>query len=147
MDIKIDVTATRELAERLRGADLRGALERGMLIGTTKLSSWIVQNKLSGQVLNIRTGNLAQSVQTPSPGPASDTSVTYLVGGKWYGRVHEFGATIEVNSPVNLGGDIGWRYLKTVTLPARPWLNPSIQEQKQMVADEVYKAIKEAVKL
>lgn len=146
MDFRIDVTATRELAERLRGADLRGALERGMLVGTTKLSSWIVQNKISGQVLNIRTGNLAQSVQTPSPGPSSDTSVTYLVGGKWYGKVQEFGATIEVNSPVNLKG-IGWRYLKTVTLPARPWLNPSIEEQKDMVAQEVYKAIREAIRL
>ena len=147
MEFKIDVSALQTLAGRFLTADVHAGLEKGMMIATTKLSSYIVQNKLSGQVLNIRTGNLAQSVQTPSPGPSNDFSVTYLVGGKWYGKVHEFGATINVNSPVYLGNDIGWRYLKTVTIPARPWLNPSIQEKIPEMTEDVTKAVREAIKL
>ena len=146
MEFKIDVSALRTLATRLKSADVRAGLEQGMATGAAKLASYIVQNKLSGQVLNIRTGNLAQSVQTPSPGPTSETSVTYLIGGKWYGRVHEFGATASVNHSV-LIRDVGWRYLKEVTIPARPWLNPSIEEQRDMLAEEVIKGIRENIKL
>jgi phage gpG-like protein len=143
---RIDVSALATLAQRLQSCDIKGALQQGMETGCAKLASYIVQSKLSGEVLNIRTGNLAQSVETPSPGPSSDTSVTYLVGGKWYRKVQEFGASITVNHAVNLQ-NIGWRYLKTVTLPARPWLNPSIEEQKDMIGQEVVDAIKEAIKL
>jgi hypothetical protein len=143
---RIDVSALTTLASRLQGVDIKGALQQGMETGCAKLASYIVQAKLSGEVLNIRTGNLAQSVETPSPGPSSDTSVTYLVGGKWYGKVQEFGASITINKAVNLP-NIGWRHLGTITLPARPWLNPSIEEQKGMIGQEVVDAIKEAIHL
>jgi HK97 gp10 family phage protein len=123
---QIDVAALRTLAQRFRDMNVIDAMREGMEIGTAKLASYIVQNKLSGQVLNIRTGNLAQSVETPSPGPTSETSVTYLVGGKYYGKFHEFG---------------------TSRLPARPWLNPSIQEQKDMIGAEVMAAIRRAMRL
>lgn len=60
--------------------------------------------------------------------------------------MQEFGASITVNHAVNLP-NIGRRYLKTVTLPARPWLNPSIEEQRDMIGQEVVDATKEAIKL
>lgn len=128
MEFRVDITALVTLADRLRsnGDAVAEGLQKGMQTGAAKLSSWIVQNKLSGQVLNIRTGNLAQSVETPSPGPSSATSVTYLIGGKFYGKFHEFG---------------------TSRMRARPWLSPSIQEQSAMVAAEVISAVQEAIKL
>ena len=146
MSFSVDVTALATLADKLResSTNVGGALEQGMTTAMAKLAAYIQQNKLSGQVLNIRSGRLAQSVGHPTVTRESDTRVVGAIGGVFYGKVHEFGATITINSAVNMAG-IGWRYLKTVTIPARPWLNPSIEEQQDMIAAEVVGAVKEAL--
>lgn len=125
---------------------LGDAVQRGLTTALVKVANYAVANKLTGQVLNQRTGRLISSVQSSVRVSGSGTRVTGRIGSVFYGRVHEFGATIEVNSPVNLGGDIGWRYLKTVTLPPRPWLGPSLDENKDQIAADIKGAIREAFK-
>lgn len=146
MSFQVDITALQSLADKLRedGTNVGGALEQGMNVAMAKLAAYIQQNKLSGQVLHQRSGKLSQSVGHPTVTRESDTRVVGAIGGVFYGKIHEFGATITINSAVNMEG-IGWRYLKTVKIPARPWLNPSIEEQKDMIAQEVVGAVREAI--
>ncbi len=145
MDFRVDISALNTLAAQLRQnqSAIGDGLEAGMTRAMAKLAAYIQQNKISGQVLNIRSGRLAQAVGHPTIERESDVRVTGRIGGPFYGRVHEFGATITVNSPVLLPD--GWRYLKTVTIPARPWLNPSVEEQQPMMAAEVVAAVRNAI--
>lgn len=143
----VNVSALTKIADQMRArqANIGPALQQGMTVAMARLAAYIQQTKLSGQVLHQRSGRLSQSVGHPTVTQESNTRVTGFIGGAWYGRVHEFGATIHVNSPVMLKG-IGWRYLKTVTLPPRPWLNPSIQEQSPMIAAQVVSAVQQALR-
>ena len=146
VSFQVDVTALGDLIDKLREnqSAIGDGLEAGMTSAMAKLAAYIQQNKLSGQVLNQRSGKLSQSVGHPTVSRESDTRVVGAIGGVFYGKVQEFGATITINSAVNMKG-IGWRYLKTITLPARPWLNPSIEEQLDMISAEVVGAVKEAL--
>lgn len=67
----------------------------------------IIVGKLSGTVLNIRTGKLAGSVRVEPAKMEGDT----LVGGveaaggpAWYGRIHEYGGTFQVREYIRRTG-------------------------------------------
>lgn len=138
-----------DMAGKMRdiAGQLDAAVAKGLNVGLVKLANYIVQNKLSGQVLNQRSGRLIGSVQSSvNVYQSGGGRATGYIGSVFYGGVQERGATITINSPVDLGGDIGWRYLKTITLPARPWLAPSIQEQSDMISEEIKNAIREVAK-
>jgi phage gpG-like protein len=141
--IEIDVTALEAAAQLLDPVAVREAAGAGFERGIAQMCAYIQQDKLSGQVLNQRSGNLSQAVGHPDVSTNGD-NFTATVGGPFYGGVHEFGATINVNSAVNLPG-IGWRYLKTVTLPARPWLYPSAQEQLPNIAEQMWQEVAQAL--
>lgn len=60
-----------------------------------ELQRYIVHNKLSGQVLNKRTGHLQQSIQqTVEEGPDQITGKVYSAGDVKYAAIHEYGGTI-----------------------------------------------------
>jgi phage gpG-like protein len=141
--IEIDVSALQTMSDKLDPQKMRDAAAIGFERGIAQLAAYIQQNKLSGQVLNQRSGRLIQAVGHPQV-DSSGSRMTAIVGGPFYGRVHEFGATISVNSPVNMP-NIGWRYLSTVVIPARPWLNPSAEEQKPNIAKQMTREVKAAL--
>ena len=129
--IQIDVTALRSMAELFNPDKMRAAAGRGWDRGIAQLVAYIQQNKLSGQVLQQRSGRLSQAVGHPMVETGGD-SFTAVVGGPFYGGVQEFGATI--NSPVLIEG-VGWRYIGE--LQPRPWLYPSVEEQQANVAEQM----------
>lgn len=60
-----------------------------------ELQSYIVRNKLSGQVLNKRTGHLQQSIQQKvDETPNEITGTVYSAGDVKYAAIHEYGGTI-----------------------------------------------------
>lgn len=137
--IEIDVTALEGMAQLFDAATVREAAGTGFERGIAQMCAYIQQNKLSGQVLNQRSGHLSQAVGHPDVSTNGD-NFTAIVGGPFYGGVHEFGATI--NSPVLIEG-VGWRYIKT--LPARPWLYPSAEEQLPNIAEQMRQEVAQAM--
>jgi hypothetical protein len=69
------------------------ALRRAVAIATIDLSNYVKTNKLSGQVLNVKTGTLRRAVKSYPPSGDGPIVGTVSVGQEAavYGRVHEYG--------------------------------------------------------
>jgi len=121
------------------------AVARGLKNGLVRTANWIASNELQGQVLNQRSGRLVGSILNPPEPEIEGTRVTGKLKTVFYGRVHEFGATINVNSAVNLP-EIGWRYLSTVVIPERPFIRPGVDANKEVIREAIKEAIREEIK-
>ena len=130
------------------------------------LQSYVRSEKLSGNPLHQRTGNLSKSINIKPRTPAvSDKSVKTSVGTNLeYGRVHELGGTFLIPAYMHPGrvanADIKEAGIKTkggtfryesylvrahnATYPRRAFLEPSIQETNTRFVSEIQKAIDEA---
>ncbi len=142
VEINIDVSALQKMAELFDSDKMRAAAGKGFKRGIAQMASYIQQNKLSGQVLNQRSGRLSQAVGHPSVDTGGD-QFTAIVGGPFYGGVQEFGASIlgGKGSPVMIEG-VGWRFMREIK--ARPWLIPSAEEQKDNVGLQMVLAVQKA---
>lgn len=86
------------------------------------------QSSPPGQPPFLRTGNLRDSIAYAKSGPQS-----YVVGpsGKgWYGRVHEFGALIDVTPKMRgyLRINFGWNVrADRINIPPRPFMRPALE--------------------
>ncbi|MFX8565905.1 HK97 gp10 family phage protein, partial [Acinetobacter baumannii] len=69
---------------------LRDELKVGIGRAVLKLQREVVQNKLSGQVLNVRTGNLRRSIDQVVTTEGSAVIGIVSTNVK-YGRIHEYG--------------------------------------------------------
>jgi hypothetical protein len=93
----ITITVNSNVADGLR--EERDRLHAAIVMGVTKatigVQTDVIQNKLHGQVLNQRTGNLARNTIALPVEDSGDIVVgTVGVGSTaWYGKVHEFGTT------------------------------------------------------
>jgi len=77
--VKLTAEARREMAAaEKRGANVQAAIVRGMETGGQEVANKIVTDRLTGQVLNVRTGELRKSVE--SRVLRRGASVTSLVG-------------------------------------------------------------------
>jgi hypothetical protein len=121
------------------------AVARGLKVGIIRTVNWIGSNELQGQVLKQRSGRLVGSILNPPEPEIEGTTVRGFIKSVFYGRVHEYGATITINSPVNLEG-IGWRYLSTVTIPERPFIRPGIDQNLEVIRGAIADAIREELK-
>uniref|UniRef100_A0A6M3KA36 Putative tail protein n=1 Tax=viral metagenome TaxID=1070528 RepID=A0A6M3KA36_9ZZZZ len=104
----------------------------------TEVVGHVQSQKLTGQVLKVDTGRLRRSV----------TSRVSLVGqgaraavgtNVFYGRVHEFGATIVPKKAKALRFQVNGKWVTTqkVVIPKRPWLKPGIAEMLPKVVKVV----------
>jgi phage gpG-like protein len=130
------------------------------------LQSYVRSQKLSGDPLHRRTGNLSASINY-TPVKTTGHSVESSVGTNLaYGRVHELGGTFNIPAYMHPGRKAGadireagikvknassFRYAPflvrahTATYPKRAFLAPSLQENKAVFEDEMNAAVKEAV--
>ena len=95
MDIKVEVTGAKELAERFENlpSAMRQVLFNAVKKEAFDLAAYVKSDKLSGQVLNRRTGRLSNSVN--SAVVDIDRIVTGTVGTNVeYARIHEYGGII-----------------------------------------------------
>jgi len=129
------------------------ALLRVMTKLGLQLRGIVVDDKLSGQVLKRRTGNLARSVIDESPQVDEEaTKITSAVGFNErttpYGKFHEFGVNhswvIEAKRAkalrFKLGGSSKFSFAKRVThpgLPERSFLRSSLTDISPRVAPTI----------
>ncbi len=117
-------------------------MKTGMAKATLGLRNYIAYNKISGQVLQNRTGHLRAFLFWKV-----DTKEEEVVGQVYetmkYGKVHEFGMTITAMRAKALhwiGPDGKPRFAKKVVIPARPWMRPGYEENKPAILEELKNA-------
>lgn len=123
--------------EQKREAIAAGAA-RGMSRATIALQRTVMETKLSGQVLKNRTGNLRRSITQQVI--AEQDQIRGVVGvdrTAWYGKLHEYGATVSATSRR------GKSY--TIHFKERSFLRSSLAEQKDRILDELRGAVSQAV--
>ncbi len=97
--IDITLTGGNELAAKIRQMPYKvnKSLTKAITILTFQLKDYIIRNKLSGQVLNHRTGALWRSIQA-APVQSSGTEIVgkvFSAGDVKYAAIHEYGGTIK----------------------------------------------------
>ena len=65
-----------------------------------------------------------------------------------YSAIHEFGGTITANASdyLKFKGKNGWVKVKSVTIPRRPWMSPSIIKNKEVGSDLIIDNINRRIK-
>lgn len=105
---------------------------------------------LTGKALKVRTGRLRSSVTKDPASGARVSANRYMVSvgtDVVYGAIHEFGGTIVAKTAKGLvfpilprgskawskGMNVPWARVQSVTIPARPWLAPSFEDNEMAV--------------
>ena len=131
---------------------LTGRLNRVM----TMLASYIVREKLSGQILRRRTGILAGSVHAVPATIQGTQIIGKVVAGEGpsnlYAAVHEYGGSraYEIMSVKSRAlafmMDGRMRFFSRVNHPAtmaRPFMAPSLQENESSIREQLQQALDE----
>lgn len=121
-----------------------------------ELENYIISEKLSGQVLNMRSGKLKESVNAE----ILNASDTHISGRVWhdstvapYGKIHETGGVINhpgSNKFQAWQGATGMIFTSftrahEITIPARPWFYSSWGERKEDFLSGLEKIKREAM--
>lgn len=152
MAIEVRLLGAEKLVERFRPLPdkAREQLTQGVQRVWFDLQRYVVEEKLSGQVLNRRTGLLAASITAGSTQTATEFEVTSgqiigRVGTKViYAAIHEYGGTIVPVNAKALHFKIGDRdiFAQRVNMPERSFLRSSLQENR----DRYVEALKQTVR-
>lgn len=123
-----------KLAEAGRGEALRRAADGG-----GEAMQELVTLNVRKQDL-VDTGNLVNSIQK-QPANLTGSGAEVLVGTNTiYAPIHEFGGVITPKTAKALvfqTEDGAWHTVNKVTIPARPYMRPAVDEGKQRIADAV----------
>ncbi len=129
----------------------------GMMRATLKLASYIGTEKLQGQVLNVKTGTLQRAVVDSARQYTDGTTIQGQVGtdgAAWYGELHEDGGSFvgqrKLKKPPHLmRRAMGERVMTGspygIHFPVRPFMRPSLQEQRGMIVEELTKVMVKAI--
>lgn len=127
------------------------ALKTELTKASFNLSAHIKDQKLSGQVLKVRSGNLRTSINAK---PVIETAdgVEALVGtNKSYGRVHEFGFNGSVSVKAHMrkakdGFKVNVRaHARQVNLPERSFLRSSLNDMRGQIDARIAAVIGKAI--
>ena len=116
----------------------------------------IKTGKLSGQVLNRRSGRLSAGVHTDFTFTDTEASAATGIGPDLqYGKHHEYGGTFPVKSHMRVirmawGRPIAPKEIRvreyTLTLPQRSWLRSAFKERAERNIETVRNAVREVKK-
>ncbi|HYW76729.1 MAG TPA: phage virion morphogenesis protein [Gammaproteobacteria bacterium] len=144
------ITGAREFRaklERIAGA-MPAAITAEVNRQDALLEAYIKREKLSGQVLNRRTGRLSRSIHS-EPARREGSTILGRVGTNLiYAPVHEFGATIRAKRAKYLRFKVGgqWVMKEQVTIPARPYMRPSLAERAPAIREGLQRAIGKVIR-
>lgn len=143
--IRIDVQGVPETMSRVdRLTQLPAALKDTVTAETFELQRTVVEDKLSGQVLHARSGNLRRSITArveDEPNGTRGIVGTNLV----YARIHEFGGVIHVPPMVPVrakalhwiqdGRDVFAKSTRAhdVTMPERSYLRSALADRRDAI--------------
>ncbi|RKV74398.1 MAG: HK97 gp10 family phage protein [Neisseria sp.] len=159
--LKMEFIGGDVLAAVLRsyGDKVQTAIVQSVGRSALRLQREVMQNRLSGQVLNVRTGNLRRSIhqQVTNTGSAVIGEVNTNVR---YGKAHEYGfaGTVNVKASLRQVRQAFGRPLKSpryvqvrahsrnVRLPERSFLRSALRDMKPMIETDLQKSIEGALR-
>ena len=122
------------------------ALFKGMKQAMLLAERTVRGEYLSGKALQRRTGRLRGSI-THDVRIEGDRVVGRIGTNVVYGRIHELGGVIKAKNAkylkFNIPG-VGWRMAKSVTIPKRPFLRPSLEDNMSDIGRILAKRVEEA---
>lgn len=124
-------------------------VHKGMLRSLIKLQRMVKQEKLSGQVLHVRTGTLRRSINYAITSEG-DSVITGVVGTNVsYAAAHEYGfkGTVGVRSYVREnknGSSIVKAHSRNVDIPERSFLRSALAEMLPDFRAEMQEAVRRA---
>jgi phage gpG-like protein len=126
-----------------------------------RLEAYVKENKLSGQVLNVRSGNLRRSIQSKVTQSIDDKDVVditvYSDGSVPYADIHEYGGHTppHIITPVQAQALSfiyeGKRVFAKIVhhpgsiMPERSYLRTSIAEMTPTIRDEIENTVNDAI--
>lgn len=135
---------------------IRKALIKKITVLTLKLESKIIIEKLSGQILKVRSGDLRRSIFQKVLQNATSVDGQVYSAGVNYARIHEFGGKtaphlIEPKSADGvLAFSVGGKtvFAKSVNhpgslMPERSYMRSSLKEMSSEIINEINVAVKE----
>lgn len=138
------------------GRDLSAANERAITALTIELLRKVKADKLSGQVLNVKTGRLRRSITQRITGGGT-SKVEGVVGTiVKYGATHEFGGPVTVKQhlrmqklawgkPMNPPREVTVR-AHTVNLPERSFLRSALADMQPRIRERLQAEIEKATR-
>lgn len=143
-DISVDESSV-QLHLKALPAKLQERLTVAMNNLTDKLRAYIMENKLSGQVLNIKTGDLKASITKSVISSSTDITGTVFSSGhaSIYGKIHEYGAvfsrrvTMAWGRPVKNPREVEFHY------PERSFMRTGLSDQREDIIRELEQAVRE----
>lgn len=140
------VAGTKQLSDRIQkllklvdGKDLVDCLMAGGLVIERRMKENVTKQNL------IDTGNLRASISAELEG---SSSVTIGPRNVIYAAIHEFGGVIRAVRAKALrfrSEDGAWHTVKAVTIPARPYARPALDEHVQEVEEAIAAAINKKI--
>jgi phage gpG-like protein len=157
INFTIDDRALRRKLEGLPGR-ARIMIERAVSSVTLKLEAR-VKERLSGETLQVRSGNLRRSIHSVVESDSTSITGEVVSSGVAYARIQELGGKVHIPEIVPTkaqalhfmgadGKEVFTKHVRAhdVTIPARSYMRSSLEEQKQAIKDELTRAIREAIK-
>lgn len=144
--IRLQLSGVRELELEFKEIPKRvhESLARTILRLVIGLQRYIITNKLEGQVLHHRTGNLERNIVYEVQEDAG--RITGFVGvgvGAPYGKLHELGGTVDIREQVRTSrkGKSFTVRAHRATFPQRAFLGPSLDENAADIETRLTQAI------
>lgn len=139
---------------------LRDALYKTVYMLALKLQKHIVADKLQGQVLNHRSGNLQRSIQTDVKDDNKGViGRVFSAGDVKYAAIHEYGGRIPariiepkngealrfmMNGKAVFAKRVNW---PGASMPERSFMRSALRDMRPEIITSLEKAVKEATKI
>lgn len=157
--IQIEVTGDTQIIAKLDAmpGKLQAALTKRLTSLALQMQATIKQ-KLSGQVLKVRSGNLRDSIDYDvQTGATSVIATIFSNTSVKYGRIHEYGGitaphVIEPRAGNVLAFEMGGQtiFARRVNhpgskIPARPFMRPTLAEYRVKIITSMNDAVRESI--
>ena len=141
--ISADIKGDEQVAIRLENlpSNIRAQLKKAMNDAMIDLRGYVAANKLSGQLLKVRTNNLRSSItQRITDDP---TSVVGIVGTNVkYAAIHEYGGQIKTRLGTGKGKPkVGGKAY--ITMPEKRFLRGSLVDKTNSIKERLAIAVSE----
>lgn len=143
-------------------------IRRALMREAINLAAYVKEFKLTDQVLHVRTGRLRRSITTRFEDIGSTGLRAFVGTNVKYAAIHEFGfsgsVTVKAHTvksftrmqsmafgkpieprQVNVRAHVVREHAAKMNMPARPFLFPSLEENKERITANLRKAIAEAL--
>ena len=142
--IKEFTAALNRLADDVRGQTLKNAALAGGLV----IEANAKMNASGGRPgLNVDTGNLVNSINTKITASNSDSATVEVGTNVEYAAIHEYGGVIKPIHAKRLHFvvDGQHRTAASVTIPARPYMRPAIDNNEADITAAIVTQIQKAI--